>query len=255
MISHDTPRYIERQLSLFGGIPETIGFGTSAFCVQLIDCAMARSIIRLNHYSHSVVANSDTHLGVFMDEALCGVLQFGPAMNPASGGSIVEGATVETYRELNRMWLDDSAPRNSESRAISYAVKLLRRIRPSVNWIQSFADERCGRLGVVYQASNFLFCGSHESVFWELDGEWYHNICMTVRGEALEGRKDAKHLQRHKDRAIRHTFTQYRYILPLHRSVLKRLKLQVLPYPKPEQDLRSSEDIGLRCKVASDSEA
>jgi hypothetical protein len=227
-------------LTLFGGLPETVGFGTDAFRVELIECSLARAIIRRNHYSGTVVANSDTHIGVFMFDQLVGVLQFGPAMNPASGGSIVTGATVDTYRELNRMWLDDVAPRNSESRAISYSVKLMRRIRPLVNWVQSFADERCGRLGVVYQASNFLFCGSHEAIFWELDGEWYHNICMTVRGEALQGRPDAQHLQRHKARALRHTFTQYRYILPLHRSVLKHLRLSVLPYPKPEAVLHTA---------------
>ena len=54
------------------------------------------------------------------------------------------------------MWLSDDAPRNSESRAISYAVKYIRKACPSVVWIQSFADERCGGLGVVYQAANFL---------------------------------------------------------------------------------------------------
>ena len=228
----DNPRYIERQLGLFGGLPETVGFGTAAFCVRLVECSLARSLIRQHHYSQSVVANSDVHAGVFIDGVLSGILQYGPAMNPASGGSIVSGTTVEGYRELNRMWLDDAAPANTASRAISYTIKLLRRIRPAVRWIQSFADERCGRLGVVYQASNFLFCGRHRAKFWDLDGEWYHNICMTVRGDARAGRADAIYLQDNKERAVLHTFDQYRYILPLHRSVRAKLLLPVLPYPK-----------------------
>ena len=65
--------------------------------------------------------------------------------------------------------------------AISYAVKYIRRASPSVAWIQSFADERCGRLGVVYQASNFLFLGTHVSPFYFLDGDYYHKILMTAR--------------------------------------------------------------------------
>jgi hypothetical protein len=38
-----------------------------------------------------------------------------------------------------------------------------------------FADEQCGGLGVMYQATNFLYCGCHKAVFWKLDGEWYHD--------------------------------------------------------------------------------
>jgi hypothetical protein len=253
--TNDDPRYIERQLGLFGGLPETTGFGTSSFHVRLIECSVARALIREHHYSQSVVANSDVHLGVFIQGALQGVLQYGPAMNPASGGSIVRGTTVEGYRELNRMWLDDIAPANTASRAISYSVKLLRRIRPSVMWIQSFADERCGRLGVVYQASNFLFCGSHRAKFWELDGEWYHNICMTVRGDARVGRPDAIHLQANKERAVMHTFDQYRYILPLHRSVRAKLLLPVLPYPKHAEILPGVDELGNHSTTSNSSKA
>ena len=61
------------------------------------------------------------------------------------------------------MWLSDDAPRNSESRAISYALKYIRRACPSVAWVQSYADERCQGLGVVYQACSFLYLGFHKA--------------------------------------------------------------------------------------------
>ena len=50
------------------------------------------------------------------------------------------------------MWLDDKAKRNSESMAVSYSFKYLRGKFPKVKWVQSFADERCGGFGIVYQA-------------------------------------------------------------------------------------------------------
>ena len=88
--------------------------------------------------------------------------------NPRRAGKVVAGAEVHEYLELNRMWFDDVAPRNSESRAISYAIKDIKRAMSHVAWIQSFAGERCGCLGVVYQAANFLFVGHHWTRFYEL---------------------------------------------------------------------------------------
>jgi hypothetical protein len=227
------PGFIVRQPSLFGQ-PEVVGFGCEAFRVELIERDKANAMIAANHYSRKVVNTSTLHLGVFLGPALVGALQFGCALNPASGGGIVEGATVDTFLELNRMWLDDRAPRNSESRALACAFRVIRRTRPQVGWIQSFADERCGRLGVVYQAANFLYCGEHDAVFWELDGVFHHNIVMTAAPETGKGGRIAAHLQANRHRAKAHTLRQFRYLYFLHKGARRRLLLPVLPYPKPE---------------------
>ncbi|WP_418717135.1 hypothetical protein [Bilophila wadsworthia] len=189
----DTPGYI---LGEHGGV---VGFGKRGFYVAAIPAQKARETILRHHYSQSIVNNSYIHLGAFYRDNFAGVLQFGYALNPACAGKIVEGTVQGEYLELNRMWLADVCPRNSESMAISYAVKYIRRASPSVAWIQSFADERCGRLGVVYQASNFLYLGSHVSPFYFLDGDYYHNILMTAhRKSGGRGRM----LRENKKRAI-----------------------------------------------------
>ena len=59
------------------------GFGTADYFVAQIPCATAREIIRREHYSHSVVNNSYVNLGVFLEGAIVGVLQWGYALNPA----------------------------------------------------------------------------------------------------------------------------------------------------------------------------
>ena len=43
-----------------------------------------------------------------------------------------------------------------------------------IKWIQSFADERWGGFGIVYQACSFTYDGEHLSEFYELDGKYYH---------------------------------------------------------------------------------
>lgn len=139
------------------GRREAIGFGDAGFYVRKIERQIANEIIIANHYSKRVYRASTLHLGVFIGGEMLGVLQYGYAMNPASAGSVVTGTAMNEYLELNRMWLDDRAPRNSESQALACSIRLIRRVRPDVKWIQSFADERCGLFGTVYQAAGFTF--------------------------------------------------------------------------------------------------
>ncbi|HCJ0148102.1 TPA: protein mom [Salmonella enterica subsp. enterica serovar Infantis] len=212
---------------------QIVGYGCSELRVETISCWLARTIITAFHYSHRFVNNSYLHIGVFADRDLVGVLQFGYALNPNSGSRVVTGTGNREYMELNRMWIHDSQPRNTESRVISYALKLIKLIHPSVKWVQSFADERCGRAGVVYQASNFEYIGGHYSTFYELDGEFYHEICRTA---VKRGGKRGEHLRANLNRATIHRFKQYRYIRFLDkraRACLNSKLFKVQPNPKP----------------------
>jgi hypothetical protein len=222
------PSFVYSPQDSLWGEPEIIGFGTDAFAVKVMDRNKANAIIRANHYSRVTYSGSYIHLGVYAPELL-GVLQFGAAMNPASQASVVAETEQDEYLELNRMWLDDKMPRNSESRAVSLAMTYIKRRYPKIAWVQSFADERCGRHGVVYQACNFIYCGEHTSIFWELDGDMYHNSLMTRNPELTP---KAKIIQDGKDRAIPHKLRQFRYLYFLKRAFRKRLLLKVCPYPK-----------------------
>jgi len=105
-----------------------------------------------------------------------------------------------------------------------------------VRWLQSFADERCGLFGTVYQAAGFRFYGEHLSTFWELDGEVYHNIIMT----SVNGRQtaDARRLIANAGRAIRRELRQFRYLKFLQPRFEKACVLKPLPFPKPDYAAR-----------------
>ena len=161
-----------------------------------------------------------------------GVLQYGYAMNPASCGSVVKGTLKNEYLELNRMWLSDDLDKHikyAESQAISMSLKYIRRKYPKIKWIQSFADERCGGFGIVYQACSFSYYGEHDSVFWELDGEVYHNSLMTRNPELS---KSAKRLQNNKEKAKSYSLRQFRYIKFLDQREKKKCLLEEKPYLK-----------------------
>lgn len=197
------------QTSLFGGQKEVVVFGDNDFYIKEIERNKANKIIVDNHYSKKYYTASYIHLGVFINNKLVGVLQYGYAMNPASQGSVVKNTEIDEYLELNRMWLDDIAPRNSESKAISFSIKYIKRKYPKIKWIQSFADERCGKFGIVYQAANFLYYGEHTSTFWTLGDTIYHNSLMT-RNPKLS--KSAAILQSGKENATKEELRQFRYI-------------------------------------------
>lgn len=220
----------DSQQTLFGA-REIIGFGSDDWHVKEIDRKLANDLIVKNHYSRKFYNATYIHLGVFICGELLGVLQYGYAMNPASCGSVVEGTQMDEYLELNRMWLDDKAERNSETMAISYSLRYIRSKFPKIKWIQSFADERCGCFGIVYQAASFSFYGEHTSSFWSLDGETFHNSIMTSEKAGPRGYKllnDPKN----KDRVEKHTLRQFRYIKFIDKRWKKKCLLKEQPYPK-----------------------
>lgn len=219
------------------GQPEVVGAESGDVSVLLIDKELADRIIRDGHYSGTTSWSSSIHFGIYVRDTLTGAMQFGPAMNPASGRNVVADSTTDTWLELNRLWLSDDKPPNTTSRAISGALRVIRQRRPKVQWVQSFADERCGKNGAVYQACSFLYCGSHTTTFYEIDGVWIHKSMIgrapvDKRGW-LSGKKVAWANQNF-DRAVEHRFRQFRYVKFLDTRAQKRLLLPVLPYPKPD---------------------
>jgi hypothetical protein len=230
------------QAELFGE-RRAVGFGDDDFMVKEIDRGLANAIIQRNHYSRKFYNATYIHLGVFMAGELVGVLQFGYAMNPASQVSVCRETAMDEYLELNRMWLDDVAPRNSESRALSYAIKVIRAAYPKIKWIQSFADERCRLGGVVYQACSFSYYGEHTSVFWELDGEIFHNSIMTDSRKAATPK--GKKLQSRSAEAVAHSLRQFRYIFFMKPRFKKLCLHTEKPYPKiaarPADELATSQ--------------
>jgi hypothetical protein len=220
---------LSQQISLYGEA-DCIGFGNNEFYIKEIERQVANDIIVKNHYSKKFYNATYIHLGVYFNDKLMGVLQYGYAMNPASMSSVVESTSIDEYLELNRMWLSDDILINyAESQAISFSVKYIKRKFPKIKWIQSFADERCGGFGIVYQASSFNYYGEHSSIFWTLENEIYHNSLMT-RNPKLS--KSAAYLQSKKENAVKSELRQFRYIKFINKKWKKKCLLKEMPYPK-----------------------
>ncbi len=119
----------------------------------------ANELVKRVHYSGKVVQNSQLHIGVFLHGKLEGAMQFGPSLDKRKIQGLVTGTQWHEFIELNRMAFSDALPRNSESRAIAIAMKLLKKHAPQIKWVISFADAtQCGD-GTIYRASGFVLTG------------------------------------------------------------------------------------------------
>lgn len=221
--------FSERQSLLWQ--PSPVWFWTKDFFIREIDRDIANRIIVENHYSKKFYNATYIHLGVFMDDEMVWVLQYWYAMNPASQKSVVSDTEIDEYLELNRMWLNDKAPKNSESKAVSYSIKYIKRKYNKIKWIQSFADERCGCFWIVYQACNFSFYWEHIAKFWTLDWETFHNSIKTSR-KAWPRWYDLLNDPQNIERVTYEELRQFRYIYFINNRYKSKCLLKEKPYLK-----------------------
>ena len=182
--------------------------------------------IRLNHYSGKVVPNSQLHLGVFLDNKLHGVMQFGPSIDKRNLIGLVNGTKWNEFIELNRMAFDDYLPKNSESRAISIAMRLIKKHKPCIKWVISFADAtQCGT-GTIYRASGFKLISIVENTAIKINPitkekihviQAYHkNLFEYKNWEKLKG-------------------YQIKYIYFIDKSYEEKLTVPILPFSKLDE--------------------
>ena len=150
----------------------------------------ANELIKKLHYSGKVVQNSNIHIGVFLHGKLEGAMQFGSSLDKRKIMGLVKDTGWNEFIELNRMAFSEALPRNSESRALGIAMKLLKKFAPHIKWVISFADAcQCGD-GTIYRASGFVLSGINTSknLVKLPDGMVVHK--MTLESSPLQPRRE-----------------------------------------------------------------
>ena len=143
--------------------------------IKVIPSKMANDFIKKNHYSGKVVQNSSLHFGAFLNNRLHGVLSFGSPLDKRKILPLVFKSKWNDMLELNRLAFDEWLPKNSESRCISIAVRLIKKNASHVKWLLSFADgTQCGD-GTIYRACGFLLAGIKKNT----------NTCLLPDGSVI----------------------------------------------------------------------
>lgn len=197
--------------------------------VKPISSQDANRFVKAHHYSGKVAAGSQLHLGVFLDDVLLGVMQFGPSINKKATQKLVEGTGWNGFTELNRMAFSDVLPKNSESRAIAIAMRIIRKHYPHIEWVVSFSDgTQCGD-GTIYRASGFALCGikKNTTILRMPDGSIVADKTLNDPAYVLKGQSSGYWK---KNGAKPLPGFQLRYIYFLNPDARERLTVPVLPF-------------------------
>ena len=196
--------------------------------VKPISSADAARIIKLYHYSGKTTQNSQLHFGVFLNGKCGGAMQFGPSLDKSKMLGIVEGTKWNGFLELNRMAFADWLPRNSESRAIGVALRMIKKNYPHIDWVVSFSDgTQCGD-GTIYRASGFVLTQIRENktILQLPNGEITTDLSLNING-AKTG-KNAGWWKKHGAKALKGF--QLRYIYFLNKESRKKLTCPEIPF-------------------------
>lgn len=177
-------------------------------------------IAREKHYLHREV-NTSWAWGAYHEGLLLGAISFAKPASPAVCRSVIGDEGADRVYELNRLWMDDKCPRNSESRFIGYALRQLSKVRPPLILI-SYADIGAGHVGLVYRATNWLFTGETKVHFDKAYADGRHPRSMTPADREAES-DDVILVERSR---------KNRYVYFFDKEDRKKLKAEVLEYPK-----------------------
>lgn len=211
--------------------------------VKPISAKDANAVVKRVHYSGKVVMGSQLHFGVFLDGRLEGAMQFGPSLDKRNTVGLVEGTGWNAFIELNRMAFSDRLPRNSESRALGVAFRMMKKKYPHLEWIISFSDgTQCGD-GTIYRASGFVLTGikKNKTIWVFPDGEKVADLSIKQAsdwqkkkfGRIIHGTA-ALH-EAKKMGAVPLPGFQLRYVYFLNPKARQRLTVPILPFSKIEE--------------------
>lgn len=212
--------------------------------VKPITAAAANKVVKAVHYSGKVVQNSSLHFGVFLNGKLEGAMSFGSPLDKRKVLPLVKDTAWNNMLELNRMAFSDILPRNSKSRAMAIAFKLIKKHYPHIEWILSFSDgTQCGD-GTIYRASGFVLTQINKSMNLVRcsNGMVIHKMTLesnpTSPRPELNGRSyydltgGKYNLQKYIDAVGGVTIPGYqlRYIYFLNKEAKQRLTVPILPF-------------------------
>ncbi len=134
-----------------------------------IQSVNANRVFEKNHYAKRPVPISEC-FGAYKSDSmktLVGAISFGkPSSNSLCVGCCGKDHSHRIY-ELNRLWMSDECPKNSESRFIGWSLRILRKLHP--DWILvSYADTEQNHSGAIYRATGWIYTGlSAERSEWK----------------------------------------------------------------------------------------
>ena len=130
--------------------------------------------------------------------------------------------------ELTRLWIDDICPKNSASFLIGNTIKSLDK-----EIVVSFADISQNHLGIVYQATNWIYTGlSAKRTNWTIDGDTRHCQTLADKYTAKQIREKFGDRFSLQPRPQKHRYIYFNCNHRRKKELFRKLKYKPKPYPK-----------------------
>ena len=183
-----------------------------------------------NHYLHRKAPCSFAFgLVENSTDKIVGVVIYGTPSSSTLRSGICGIEEKNNVIELTRLWIEDGTPRNSESFLIGNTLS-----KVDKEIVVSYAEIEQGHLGIVYQATNWIYTGlSAKRTNWTIKGVNKHCQTIADKYSASELREiygdDFKSVERPR---------KHRYVFfntkskKRRKELMDKLKYKTLPYPK-----------------------
>ena len=171
------------------------------------------------HYAKTVPVTNISYSVFNKNNEWCGVICYGLGACANLGKKY--GTVSGQFLELTRMALNGK--QESTSKAMAISIKLLKKHKPLVKVLISYADKGQKHLGIIYQATNWTFVDESTSSGFEVfyKGKWVHD-----RGPNTLPKKQREQLEYRKKSG------KYKYIYPLTKELKDKCLELKKPYPK-----------------------
>jgi hypothetical protein len=189
------------QFDLFGGdsmvspqAPPAVGGSTPTSSLQpkelrleRISMALADSYSIKYHYLHRTAKNSKIAFGIFARGELHGIMIWGLPVAKMKG----QFGNTWTQLELRRMYCDETLPKNSESRCLAMAAKILAKLFPQLRVLVAYSDLSQNHKGGIYKAAGWIHMGVISAEGWSKKGVpiKLHNHNRTESGDKVKWMK------------------------------------------------------------------
>ena len=226
---------------------------TTKLSIRQIDKPTAKKMVVKHHYSQ-LWTKCSVALGIFHttgnehaffdepEEKLIGVCIFGDPVGRGAGESISSFVDRTEVYELTRLFIHDGYGNNIESWFISQSMNWLKKHKPKIKVLVSYADPKENHPGIIYQATNWIYQGIIGTTTWSFkfskNDRWKHGRTIFP----YYGTNDIGKIQRQVKEPfwIRKEPRKHRYIYLLtskkdKKNIIKNLKYPILDYPRMEE--------------------
>ena len=202
--------------------------------IEKISYEVAMDIVVANHYLHRKCPVSQAFgLVDKRDRRVVGVVTYGVSPSSTLLKGICGPEEMYNVYELNRLWVEDSVPKNGESYLVGNTMKLLDR-----EIIVSFADTLQGHVGYIYQASNFIYTGLSakfkDPKVKGRENQHHATYANGLTNQQVIDKFGAENVY-FVERPRKHRYIFFNCSKTRRKELLKKLRYKVIEYPKTQR--------------------